>query len=188
MSVSHQPEDERLRQFLQWREETGRVPEPRLLTGKQLFYSGLVGIAVGTVLASVLVVSFLPDPRPRDEGRASTAATPQPPVAVTTEPSVPVRAEPPPSQPDDPRVAAFEPAPELPPRPGKRLATQPPVDRRPPRPSLPVSDLPDPPPALDLPRTPAAPAAIDPPPEPAASARRDQRSDATATVPPPPEN
>jgi hypothetical protein len=153
--------DERLRQFLQWRVETGRAPRRRRMTGKDTFYTGVVGLAAATVVASALIVSLAPAPRSAAVGPVPAAVT-QPPVAVSAEPS-PRReaADPPPPRREaaDEKVAAVESVPELPPRRTKRADT--PLDRRPRLPT-PMSDALAPPPPAEGSSAPGPPAAADP--------------------------
>ena len=138
MSEKHEA-DERLRQFLQWRVETGRAPGRRM-SGKDVFYTGVVGLVVGTVVASGLITSRAAAPRSPDAGRKTTAVVLAPPVTTDTEPR----------EADHQKSADVEPVPDLPPRSAK------PVDKpsgwRPP--------LPKPPSGASAPAQPVEPSPI----------------------------
>ena len=167
--------DERLRQFLQWREETGRARQPRPRSSFPFVGAGFVltlialgvawwtstsglrhePVAVNTP-APVSTPTAPEPPAPAPEVAAEPAASP-----VTPEPSAePAPAEPVVSQlaapaaeialpvPPSPSedAAPAEPAPELPPRKGKRFA----VDRVPAGPRrAPLTPLASPPATRD---------------------------------------
>jgi hypothetical protein len=174
VSVNHQPHDtraeaaaqERLRQFLQWRQETGRAPQPRL-TGKPLLWVGLAGVLVGTAVAGVLVLSPVTRLRPEvQRAPAAVVAAPTPPVSLRprTRPGrVDATAEA--WREAAPGETATEAPPELPPRSARRLTGPMPADRQPPRVPqlmLPSSDLPVPPVVEPSPAAPEAPPPVTP--------------------------